>query len=170
MIRTLSAPGTFVQKYVFLTVWFYLLGGLNILIWSGKLFDASGGPPPPQAKITFLVFWLVPPLLGAWMMRRHKRVRMADDGLLIADNHREIFVPFSAIESVSQPEIEQDGYIEPDGYVEIAFRAPTAFGDRVRFVPRSRFGLLPSPDPAVREFLQRVNNAAARPPMPRGPR
>ncbi|MDB5612199.1 MAG: hypothetical protein JWP25_9099 [Bradyrhizobium sp.] len=101
MIRTLSAPGTFAQRYVFLVLWFCILGGINILMWWGKLFDPHGGPPSPEAKIVFLVIWLVPPLVAAWLTRSLKRVRMSDEGLLISDYRREILVPFSAIESIS---------------------------------------------------------------------
>jgi hypothetical protein len=34
MIRTLSAPGTFVQKYVFLILWFRIGGGINVAVFA----------------------------------------------------------------------------------------------------------------------------------------
>jgi len=155
MVRTLSASGTFVQKYIFLATWLCLTGGLNVLIWSGRMSAAGGGPPSLGAKLTFLAFWILPPLFILWVMRFYKRVQMSDDGLLISDPREEIFVPFSAIASVSQPKIE------PKAYVEVAFREPTAFGERIRFIPRPRFGFLPSLDPAVCEFLERMKRASA---------
>jgi hypothetical protein len=150
MIRTLSASGTFVHKYVFLALWLCISGGLNILMWSGRLFELRVVPPSLGIKIIYLAFLLVPPPLILWMTRLHKRVRMSDDGLLIRDSSQEVFVPFSAIESVSRPKTE------PNAYVEVRFRAPTVFGNRIRFVPRPRHGFLPWLDPAVREFLERV--------------
>jgi hypothetical protein len=85
------------------------------------------------------------------IMRPYKRVRMSDDGLLISDPQREIFVPFSAIaRAVRAP-------IEPNEYVEVIFRTPTEFGEKIRFVPRPRYGFLPWLDPAVHNFLHRVN-------------
>jgi len=153
MIRTLSAPGTFVQKYVFLVLWFCILGAINILMWSGKLLDPHGEPPSLEARIGFLAMWLVPPLVAAWLTRLLKRVRMSDEGLLISDYRREILVPFSAIESVSP-----HSKVEPFQPVEIRFRAPTEFGDRIQFVPRGRYGFLPWPDPALSELREPVNN------------
>jgi hypothetical protein len=157
MIRTLSAPGTFAQRYVFLVLWFCILGGINILMWWGKLFDPHGGPPSPEAKIVFLVIWLVPPLVAAWLTRSLKRVRMSDEGLLISDYRREILVPFSAIESISP-----HSKVEPFQPVEIRFRAPTEFGDGIQFVPRARYGFLPWPDPALSELRERVSGPEPR--------
>ena len=153
MIRTLSAPGTFVQKYVFLVLWFCILGGINVLLWKDKLFDRHGGPPSLEAKVAFLTMWLAPPLAAIWLTRLLKRVRMSDEGLLISDCRREILVPFSAIESVSP-----HSKVEPFQPVEIRFRVPTEFGDRIQFVPRSRYGFLPWPDPALSELRERVNS------------
>jgi hypothetical protein len=153
MIRTLSAPGTFAEKYVFLALWFGILGGINVLIWSGQMSDAQGAPPSLATKVVFLVMWLVPPLVAAWLTRLLKRVRMSDEGLLISDSRREIFVPFAAIASVSP-----HSKVEPFQPVEIRFRAPTEFGERIQFVPRVRHGLLPWLDPAVSELRERVNN------------
>lgn len=153
MIRTLSAPGPFVGKYVFLALWFCILGGINLLIWSGQMSDAQGGPPPLAAKIAFLAMWLLPPVVAAWLTRLLKRVRMSDEGLLISDGRREVFVPFSAIESVSP-----HSKVEPFQPIEIRFRAPIEFGDRIQFVPRVRYGFFPWLDPAVREFRKRISS------------
>jgi hypothetical protein len=113
--------------------------------------SAPGGPPSLGAKLFFLAFWLLPLFFVAWVTRLDKRVRMSDEGLLISDGRGEIFVPFAAIKSASRAPIE------PNAYVEVTFRTPTAFGDRIRFVPRPRRGFLPWLDPAVHEFLARVN-------------
>ncbi len=149
MVRTLSSSDTAFQKYVFPVSWFCLAGGVNVLMWSGRLFDPRGGPPSPEADIALLAIWLAPPLLAATLTRLLKRVRMSDHGLLISDYRREIFVPFSAIASVSQPKFE------PSETVEIKFRAPTAFGDRITFVPRARFAFWRR-DPALGELEGRV--------------
>jgi hypothetical protein len=87
------------------------------------------------------------------LKRTYKRVRMSDEGLLISDPQREIFVPFSEIARAVQAPVE------PNAYVEVIFRTPTEFGDKIRFVPRPRYGFLPWLDPAVHEFLRRVNRA-----------
>lgn len=152
MIRTLSASGTFAQKYVFLTLWFCIGGAINFAMWWGEVFDLTT-PPTLGAKISSLVLWLAPMFAIIRFMRPYKHVRMSDNGLFISDPRREIFVPFSAIErAVPAP-------IEPNEYVEVIFRAPTEFGDKIRFVPRPRYGFLPWLDPAVNEFLHRVNKA-----------
>ena len=152
MIRTLSAAGTFTEKYFFLALWFCVGGAIAFAMWSDKVFDPNT-PPTLWAKIASLILWLGPLFVIVRLMRAYKRVRMSDEGLLISDPQCEIFVPFSAIaRAVPAP-------IEPNAYVEVIFRAPTEFGHKIRFVPRPRYGFLPWLDPAVHEFLQRVNKA-----------
>ena len=102
MIRTLSAPGTLVETCVFPALWFGVLGSLNVLMWSGHLFDLHVAPPSLQARIMYLVLWLVPPLLAAWLTRRRKRVRQQEadagdadipahfDGLVFQDRRHSV--------------------------------------------------------------------------------
>jgi hypothetical protein len=42
MIRTLSAPGTFVQQYVFLILWFCIGGGINVAVFATPPATACG--------------------------------------------------------------------------------------------------------------------------------
>jgi hypothetical protein len=154
MVRPLSAPGTFVQKYVLVGLCFSVLGALNALIWSGWLLGPNGGPPSLGARVAFLAMWLAFPIAALWISPRLMRVRMSDDGLVISDVRQEVFVPFSAIESMSPR-----SKIDPFQPIEIKFRTPTEFGDRIRFVPRARCGFLPWLDPALSELRQRLSQS-----------
>jgi hypothetical protein len=150
----LSAPGTFIQKYVLVGLCFCVLGAVNALVGLGWLLGPDGGLPSLGARVAFLAIWLAFPVAALWLSPRLMRVRMSDDGLLISDVRKEVFVPFSAIESMSPR-----SKIDPFQPIEIRFRTPTEFGDRIRFVPRARYGFLPWLDPAIAELRQRVKPA-----------
>jgi hypothetical protein len=154
MIRPLSAPGTFVQKYVLVALCFCVFGVVNALLGFGWLLGPDGGLPSLGARVAFLAIWLAVPLAALWLSPRLMRVRMSVNGLLISDVRQEIFVPFSEIESIS-PQAKDDKF-QP---IDIRFRTPTVFGDRIRFVPRARYGFLPWIDPAVSELRERVKRS-----------
>jgi hypothetical protein len=150
MIRTISASGTFAQKYVLPLIWVGVAGGLNALMWIGHAF----APPPTLGARAAMLLLLLGPLVFLPGLRRLKRVRMSDDGLLISNYVREIFVPFGEIESVSS-----HTKVYPFQPIEVRFRTPTAFGERIRFVPRPRHGFMPWLAPAVQELRDRVDAA-----------
>jgi hypothetical protein len=157
MIRQLSVSGTFSQKYVFPLAWIVVAGGFNLLLWFGDRVFAGFGPAPLGMKITSFLL-LLAPLIFARGLYRLKRVRMADDGLLISDFRRQVFVPFAEIASVSPHD-----KIDPSQPIEVRFRTPTEFGDVITFVPLTRFGFPPRLDPAVDEFRAHVERARTLP-------
>jgi hypothetical protein len=145
MTKTLSAAGSSTSKYFLLAAALFVFGDVILIVWSGA------GMPSPQAIVTLLLVFLVPLAAVALVPEPYKRVRMTNIGIYVSDNKREIFVPFSAIESASRERTDESTVIG------VTFRVPTEFGDTIRFAPRGRFGFLPWSDPAVREFLERAN-------------
>jgi hypothetical protein len=156
VIRQLSAPGTFVQKYVLVALCFCVFGAVNALVWSGRLVGPDGGAPSLGARLAFLAMGGAALAAALWLSPSIKRVRMSDEGLLISDVRQEIFVPFSAIERISP-----QSKVDPFAPIEIRFRTATVFGDRIRFVPRARYGFLPWLDPAIGELRQRASARSA---------
>ncbi len=144
MIRTLSASGTFTQKYFFVAAWLFVFGDVAFIVLSG------GGVPSPGAVTLLIGIFLTPLIVALLLPNPNKQVRMSDDGIFVSDNRREIFIPFARIESAMREPMEGAAIV-------VTFMRPTEFGDSIRFVPRPRLGFLPWLDPAVREFMRWVN-------------
>jgi hypothetical protein len=120
------------RSLLFMKVAFPVIWVTGAVVWSiGVRFD-------PRFR-TFvhtpwmqLLFWAIV-LKGVVDLSRYhlplKRVRMVEDGLLVSNSRTEIYIPFAAIENVSQLcEINFR-------YVVVRLREDTLYGRRFTFLP-----------------------------------
>jgi len=118
------------MKVIFPTLW--IAGfGIGTLLLFLRSADANGNPPPEHVKWQFLVLWLAGTGFIWWGCVRLKRVRVDDALLYISNYRREITVPLSQIRTVAENRWIN---IHP---VTIEFWVPTAFGERIVFMPQA---------------------------------
>jgi hypothetical protein len=146
--RTISSAWTFSAKFLFPAILISAFGFGTILFWSGGLVDRnSATPPPPQLKFVFLGAWILGTTVMLWANAGLKRVRMDERQLYVSNYLEELSIPFSLIEDV-----RQNRWINPRP-VTIFFADTTAFGSKVKFMPKQRLQFW-SVDPVVNELKQ----------------
>jgi hypothetical protein len=144
--RTLSSALTFLMKFVFPIVWISGFGLGTLALWAGAFNDSAGNGAPPEMKWAFLAAWTAGTAFILWGCAGLKKVRMDQDSLYISNFRKEIVVPLSSIGSVTENRWIN---IHP---ITIHFRAPTEFGNKVTFMPTSRFFGFWSSHPVVEEL------------------
>ena len=146
--RTISPAWTFSSKFLFPAILISAFGFGTILFWSGGLVDRnSATPPPPQLKFVFLGAWILGTTVMLWANAGLKRVRMDERQLYVSNYGHEIYIPFSSITDVRQNRWKNSRPIA------IYFRVATAFGNKVRFMPKQRIRFWRI-DPVVNELKQ----------------
>ena len=138
--RTLSSMQTFLMKVVFPILWIGGFGVGTVAMW----FGASA---PAFVRWQFLVMWIAGSAFILWSCGRLKRVRIDREFLYVSNYRREITVPLSMIEAVTENRWLN---IHP---VTVRFRVPTEFGQTITFMPTARFWNLSS-HPVVRELRE----------------
>ncbi len=157
MARTISSAQTFLMKFVFPVAWIGGFGfGTALLFGTGdRLGDR---PPPPEMKWICLAGLLIGTLAIYWWCLRLMRVVMTDSELRISNYRREIVVPLSDVDEVTENRWVN---LHP---VTVQFVRRTDFGHRIVFMPKTRpFGLFSS-HPIVAELRAAVQ-AAKRGPL-----
>ncbi len=126
MEERLSSSLTFVQKFLVNALW---LGGGGFSLLLNKRCD-------PIMPIFFLII-----AAGLyWSGGRVKKVERVGDVLRISNYFREIEVPLTEVESVSESRLMRTTLIS------LTFRQPTLFGSTIVFIPKSTvFGGWPRP-------------------------
>jgi hypothetical protein len=97
-------------------------------------------------KLQFLVIWIVGAAFILWACAGLKRVRVDSKSLYVSNYLREITIPLSMIEDITEIRWVN---IHP---VTIYFRNVTEFGQRITFMPITRFFGLWSSHPVVAEL------------------
>lgn len=122
MRKVISSPFTFIFKFIFPGGWVAM--GLS---------DLARGPS--GAEGLFVCLWLG---LGLLFFRRVmfplKKVSVGDGSLRVSNFWREVEVPLSEIEHVEAVGLGCIGWTLPSVIVEL--KAASAFGRRIRFIPR----------------------------------
>lgn len=126
--RTLSSKQT-PWMIGFSAFWIVAFGCGTLAVWLLPMADNSGAPPPPEIKWIFLAGWTFATALISRQVFPLKRVRLAPGTLLVSNYRREISIPLSDIESVTQ------SFWQKHRPVTITLRQPSEFGDRIMFVP-----------------------------------
>lgn len=124
--RTLSSMQTFLMKVVFPVIWIGGFGFGTVGMW-------LGAGAPAFLKWQFLVTWIAGSAFILWSCGRLKRVRIDREFLYVSNYRREIAVPLSMIEAVTENRWIN---IHP---VTVRFRVPTEFGQTITFMPTARF-------------------------------
>jgi len=137
--RTLSSAQTFWMKFIFPAVWISVFGLGTLTLWTVARVNV-----PSQYPWIFLCAWTGGVAFLLWTCAGLKRVRMGGGMLYISNFRREIAVPLSEIDAVTENRWLN---IHP---VTITFRHPTEFGDRITFMPPVRmFEFSWTPHPVV---------------------
>ena len=155
MTRTISSSQTFLVKFVFPVLWCSIFGAVAIAMGTGVLHGAGNAAPPTAVTVAFASVSLVGAASFWWFYGRLKRVRLDDGALYISNYRREIRVPLTDIEEVSQNRWVND---QP---VTIRFRVQTGFGSRIIFMPKWRLFALWRTHPIVAELQELALSARA---------
>ena len=144
---TLSSRLTFFTKIVFPTVWIGGFGAGTIAMWIGNA--------PNQMKWSFLVALGFGSLFIWWSCVRLKRVRVDRQSFYVSNYLKEIALPLTIIERVSENRWIN---IRP---VTLYFRRATEFGHEIVFMPKTRMTMVIwRPHPVVDEIKRMVEQAA----------
>ena len=142
------------MKIVFPVFWISVFGAGTLVPWLGGM-HAKAGDPPVLMKWEFLLFWIAGSGIVLWSCATLKRVRLDREFIYISNFRREISVPLSTISRVTENRWVN---MHP---VTIYFRVPTEFGDRIKFMPKSRFFGLWTSHPVVDELRRMAHLTGA---------
>ena len=130
--RTISSSQTFLVKLVFPLIWCSVFGAITIGMGTGY-FPGLGLPMLPTAMVwIFVIVWIVGAASWWWWGGQWKRVRLDERALYVSNFRKEIRVPLTDIE-----EVTQSRWIKGQP-VTIRFRTETEFGTRITFMPKVR--------------------------------
>lgn len=154
-VKTLSSSQTFVMKIVFPVLWISFFGLGTLSAWRGTMQMRGGGRPSPETKWVFLGSWIVGTTFILWSVTGLKRVCVDSKNLYVSNYRREIVIPLTMVGDVTENRWIN---INP---VTIHFRNNTEFGEKITFMPTSRFFGGWSPHPVVAELEQLASLARA---------
>jgi len=142
------------MKFVLPAIWLTGFITATALLFAGPLtFDPA---PPPEMKWTLLTVTLAGGASLYWFCMRLKRVEMDDDALYVSNYLHETSVPLQEIDDVRENRWVN---IRP---VTVTFRTDTDFGERVVFMPTTRWWKFWREHPVVDELRRASQRARAR--------
>jgi len=127
--RTLSSHKTFFAKFIFAP--FLVVIGLLAVAILGHAFGSAKGDAGLPFVSAFLLLWLGLAALFISRIIRWKRVRIDTSSFYISNYFKQIQVPLNQLSGVS----EQRRF--GTRTIALSFRPGTAFGEVVRFKPRT---------------------------------
>ena len=141
-MTTLSSKQTFLMKFVFPALWFGAFGlGAGLV-----LSHPETAPVPPMVLGLYLAACCVGSVLIYLYNVPLKRVRVDGATLYVSNYRKEIAVPASSIEKVTENRWIN---IHP---VTLHLRAPGEFGSSLIFMPTLRWWANWEPHPVVKEL------------------
>ncbi len=146
MKRQISSKITFISK---IGVPSFVLFGWGLAIFA-LLFDSGKNgqlPLPLAVKVLFPALFLVIFAVIFWLSMRLKAVSVDDKFLYISNYLKEISVPFSNIQNIT--ELRLRGHP-----VTIHFKEKTEFGSKITFLPKMRFFNFARSHPVVAELKE----------------
>jgi hypothetical protein len=141
------------MKFLFPVAWIGMFGSGTLGLWLGG-FNQANSAPPNEMKWQFLFIWIIGSLFIWAICIRNKRVEIDDLNLYISNYFREISVPLSQIENVSEYV-----WVNPR-LVVIRLREDTCFGKSIQFIPKTLFFTFWKQHPVVSELLVSSRTAA----------
>ena len=153
MRRRLSSLQTILVKVIFPGLWIPIWGFVTLMAFLGGSEDAD-----PVAKWFALCALVVVSAFIYWSGIRLKVVSVDDNFLYVSNYLKEISIPLSEIYDVTE-----NVWINSHP-VTIHLSSPSEFGDKIVFMPKTRFFALFSSHPVVKELkmLARSKNTTAR--------
>jgi hypothetical protein len=146
--RIISSRQTPFAKFAWM-LWTAGFGGGTLGLWIGSV---GANPPPAPMKWIFLAMWVLGTALFLWLLAPLKKVRIDGTSLYVSNYRREITVPLSEIESVSE------NWWMNHHPVTIHLRHETPFGRRITFIPQFRLQLFWRSHPIVAELRALAGN------------
>ncbi len=138
MRRRLSSLQTVLMKIIFPALWIPGWGFVTLMMF---LSGVNHGDP-----FAFLFAWLVGSALILWSSIGLKEVSVDDHFLYVSNYLKEISIPLSDIYDVTENVWIN---IHP---VTIHLKSPSEFGNKITFMPKTRFFAFFSSHPVVREL------------------
>jgi hypothetical protein len=129
-------------------LWSSGFGLTTLLLWLDAARGPNGEHAPTEFKFAFTAAWVIGTAF-AWSFTRLKRVRIDATHLYVSNYLEEISIPFSNIAKVTE---DRWTNIHP---ITIHLKHATEFGDRITFMPPSRFFGWTT-HPVVHELKQRA--------------
>jgi len=114
-------------------LWSFGFGLGTIALWLEAFRGKNNEPPPEGMKYIFTAVWAVVTIAAWRSCAGLKRVRIDGTRLYVSNYLEEISIPFSDIAKVTE---DRWVNIHP---VTIHLKNATEFGDRITFMPTSRF-------------------------------
>jgi hypothetical protein len=151
--RTLSSKFTFPMKFVFPVFWISAFGIGTAMMWSGPAVRHVG-VPTDALQWVFLAIWLLGTAFVLWTCVPLKYVRVDDTSIHVSNYIREARISLESIDEVTENRWIN---IHP---VTIRFRYTTDFGDRIKFMPKTRMLGFWTSHPVVAELRQLAKNAS----------
>jgi hypothetical protein len=149
MRRRLSSLQTFFVKFVFPAIW---ITGWTVATVAMFFANFKGADESP--KWFFLFILIVGVFMFYWTCMRLKLVHVDDDYLYVSNYLKEISIPLSDIYDVTE-----NVWINSHP-VTIHLLSPSAFGDKIVFMPPVRFFTFFSAHPVVEELKALANSKA----------
>ena len=143
------------MKVIFPAIWITGFGFGTFALLLGQFHDNSGAPTDGM-KWIFGSMWLLGSAFIYWACIRLKRVRMDDEFLYISNYHKEIQIALRDVSGVSENRFVN---IHP---ITVEFSRCTKFGDRIVFMPTTRWWGGWKSHPIVAELRDAAHRAGAR--------
>jgi hypothetical protein len=131
-MKIISSRLTFLIKIIFPTVLITAFGVVTLSVCFDFMLDTNGVPLPPEEKWQFIFAWIIGTMFTLWCCAGLKKVRVDSTHLYVSNFRKEIAVPFSNIEDITE-------YCWSNNPITIHFHTPIAFGQSIRFIPTERF-------------------------------
>lgn len=131
MDEKLSSAMTFYYKVLFPFLWTTGFGAGTIAIWLGTFNNPS--QPPDDARLMFLVFWIIGSVFLLRDTFRLKAVSLDKYVLIVKNFKKEIAVPLRNIKHISESRLMRPKTITLTVY------PPNDFGERITFIPKAKF-------------------------------
>lgn len=143
------------MKFVLPAMWLAgFITATALLFAESPAFDPA---PPPEMKWMFLTILVAGGTSLYWFCMRLKRVEMDDDALYVSNYLHEASIPLAEIDEVTENRWVN---IRP---VTVTLRTDTDFGDRVVFMPTTRWWGFWRGHPVVEELRRAAKHARLRP-------
>ena len=128
------------MKWVFPVLWIGGFGAGTCALWLGASHGRGGQAPPDWLKWQFLALWLAGTVFNIWFCGRIKRVAVDDEALYVSNYWSEVRIALAEVSHFTQ------SFLSRPATVTIHLRRLSAAGERVVFIPKSRwvlFGIHP---------------------------
>jgi hypothetical protein len=131
-MKTISSTATLYFKLL-PVLWSSGFGLVTILLWLGDFRGKNNEQAPVEFKLIFTAVWVVVTTAAWRSCAGLKRVRIDGTQLYVSNYLEEISIPFSNVVKVTE---DRWTNIHPG---TIHLKNATEFGDRITFMPKSRF-------------------------------